>query len=206
MNKKFDGYHEKIRLWVGQGKTQAWIAKRLQTSQPAVSEIVKHLGLKMERRRLVGPLNPNWKGGKTRHNLGYVMVYCPDHPSDRSDQYVYEHRLLMEKELGRYLRKDEVVHHINGIKNDNRIENLMVFRSNGAHTRHERTGVPMSISAEGLKRRSESGKKNRGRKMNLSEAERERRRQTCLRWNSSRRQQKEHDADQTPETADRLTA
>lgn len=45
-----------------------------------------------------------------------------------------EHRLVMEKHLGRYLEGEEVVHHINGDKQDNRIGNLMVFATCGDHT------------------------------------------------------------------------
>ena len=77
----------------------------------------------------------NWKGGRVLH-LGYVMILKPEHPNCNSYGYIYEHRLVMEKFLDRYLTNKEVVHHENGINNDNRIENLMLFSTNGEHTRH----------------------------------------------------------------------
>jgi hypothetical protein len=73
-----------------------------------------------------GENNYRWKGGRMNNN-GYVMVYKPDHPFTDHDGYIREHRLVMEKHLGRYLTKDEIVHHINRIKNDNRIENLQLM-------------------------------------------------------------------------------
>jgi len=67
---------------------------------------------------------PNWKGGKYKDKQGYVQVYVFKHPHADSMGYVKEHRLVMEKKLGRYLKKDEVVHHKNSVRDDNRIENL----------------------------------------------------------------------------------
>jgi uncharacterized C2H2 Zn-finger protein len=58
---------------------------------------------------------------------GYVMVYEPEHPNKSFSGWQYEHRLVVEQALGRYLRSDESVHHINGVKHDNRPENLEVL-------------------------------------------------------------------------------
>jgi hypothetical protein len=83
----------------------------------------------------------NWKGGRTYGGGGYIYVYQRGHPSASKDEYVYEHRLVMEEMLGRYLRPGETVHHKNGIKNDNRPENLALFESGGKHSAFH-FGVP----------------------------------------------------------------
>ena len=86
-----------------------------------------------------------WKGGK-RMLLGYVRSYKPDHPFHDIDGYVMEHRLVMEEHLGRYLTPKEVVHHINKVKDDNRIENLQLFDSNSMHLSYELIGHKVSES------------------------------------------------------------
>lgn len=65
-------------------------------------------------------------GGKVK-NMGYIYVYYPDHKNCNGSGYVAEHRLVVEKHIGRYLTNDEIVHHINENKSDNRIENLQVM-------------------------------------------------------------------------------
>lgn len=80
-----------------------------------------------------GPDHHLWKGGRWTHKSGYVYVYAPDHPKANRDRYVLEHRLVMEQTIGRLLRDDEVVHHINHVKDDNRPENLMIL-SPGEHS------------------------------------------------------------------------
>ena len=84
-----------------------------------------------------GEKHYNWKGGRTINYNGYVYIKCYDHPFADNKNYVREHRLVVEKILGRYLNPWEKVHHINKCRSDNRIENLIVFSCNGAHIRHE---------------------------------------------------------------------
>jgi hypothetical protein len=74
-----------------------------------------------------------WKGRLVDKD-GYVLIHVKGHPNGRKHTpYVLEHRLVMEEFLGRHLLPDEVVHHINGVKDDNRIENLQLFENNAAH-------------------------------------------------------------------------
>jgi hypothetical protein len=81
-----------------------------------------------------GPLNHNWKGFiKKRKSSGHNLQYAPEHPKAKNN-FVYEHRLIVEKHLGRILEDNEFVHHINGIKDDNRFSNLVVC-SASEHTK-----------------------------------------------------------------------
>ena len=66
-----------------------------------------------------------WKGGRNRTPQGYILIHIRTHqPSANKNGYALEHRLVMEQKLGRSLTTGETVHHINGIKDDNRPENL----------------------------------------------------------------------------------
>lgn len=84
-----------------------------------------------------GENNDNWKGGRTKMS-GYVAVKAPAHPRGAGGNrgYVMEHILVMEEYIGRYLvwqgrqhPDNEIVHHINGIRDDNRLENLVLMLS-----------------------------------------------------------------------------
>jgi hypothetical protein len=73
-----------------------------------------------------GAGNPAWKGGRLVVN-GYVEIYAPNHPMANRAGKVKEHRLVMEQMIGRPLLKTESVHHKNGIRHDNRPENLELW-------------------------------------------------------------------------------
>lgn len=96
-----------------------WLKRKycsFQCSSRATGTIftVGHRGLKQEN-------NPTWKGGIVSHHSGYMKKNLG------KKKYQAYHRYLMEQHLGRKLTRSEVVHHRNGDKTDNRIENLEVM-------------------------------------------------------------------------------
>jgi hypothetical protein len=66
-------------------------------------------------------------GHEKKRTDGYIRVYVPDHPNCSADGFVMKHILVVERNIGRYLTKDECVHHINRIRDDNRLENLKLM-------------------------------------------------------------------------------
>ena len=84
--------------------------------------------------------HPQWKGGRLKRQSGYIIILNHSHPYNRNG-YVREHRLVMENYLGRYLKPEEVVHHINGIRDDNRLENLQLFANNLLHNLFHKRGL-----------------------------------------------------------------
>jgi transposase len=80
-----------------------------------------------------GKRNGRWKSGREVTDSGYVKVCCPNHPHRDARGHVFEHRLVMEMKLGRYLLSEEVVHHKDYDRRNNRIENLELFPNQKAH-------------------------------------------------------------------------
>ena len=71
-----------------------------------------------------GPDHPGWKGGKYT-SMGYKTILCPSHPRNHGKRgYVFEHILVWEQTHGKYLPQGWIIHHLNGIKSDNRSINL----------------------------------------------------------------------------------
>ncbi len=90
-----------------------------------------------------GEDSPNFTGGKYIDDKGYVRVLRPEHPKNIRG-YAYEHRLVVEKYLGRFLEAWETVHHINEVKQDNRIDNLFLC-SHKEHSALHKEGTVMSM-------------------------------------------------------------
>ena len=110
------------------GKKGAWFGKH-HSPEYRKKQSEAHKGEKNGR---------TWKGGRIKTSWDYIRVWCPNHPHADGSGYVFEHRLVMEAHLGRTLLPTEVVHHINGITDDNRVENLMLFSDNAEHRRYHK--------------------------------------------------------------------
>jgi hypothetical protein len=84
-----------------------------------------------------GKKYPPYKiGRRFKMPQGYILVYRPDHPFASKSGNIMEHRLVMEQVLDRYLKPEERIHHINGIKDDNRPENLQLFDNLSKHSNY----------------------------------------------------------------------
>ncbi len=110
------------------------------------------LGRKKAAEKLKGKLPPNWKGGIAKASEGYIKQKVLNHPYADKNGYVKQHRLVMESHLKRHLLSSEVVHHINGIKNDNRIENLFLTTRSLHNKMHVRTVNWRNNQSESMKR------------------------------------------------------
>lgn len=120
-------------------------------SQKYVQDIMKKLNLpRLPQGGPRGEANGSFAHGRHIDLDGYALVAAPDgHPGARSPgkknvARIYEHRLVMEDKIGRYLGKEEVVDHIDGIHLHNHPDNLRLFASNKDHLQATISGqVPM---------------------------------------------------------------
>jgi len=119
-----------------------------------------------------GLQNPNFNGGRYIDDKGYIRILTPKHPSNNSG-YVYEHRLVAEKHLGRFLQQWETIHHINELKLDNRWSNFYLT-TGPEHTTLHREGKKQSkenrkSQSERGKQRARTGKRINGKFVKMSE-------------------------------------
>ena len=116
--------HEEVSRLRDFGMSQPKIGAKLGVSQSIVSRVLRKLG----RPTRTGASNHgNWKGGVVATSAGYTAVIGGEFPDMADSQgYTLEHRLVMARHLDRELTKRETIHHINGDRKDNRIENLQL--------------------------------------------------------------------------------
>lgn len=82
-------------------------------------------------------------------NKGYIRVYMPEHINSDVKGLIYEHQLMAEKKIGRPLTEEEVVHHIDGNRSNNSLDNLLVFASNSDHIAFHHNGI-YTLDEEGV--------------------------------------------------------
>ena len=91
--------------------------------KPKISDLARKRSVSSR----IGKVGANNKGGRIVDKYGYVQIWMPNHPNAKLAGYIHEHRLVMSNKIGRPLLRTENVHHINGIRGDNRIENLELW-------------------------------------------------------------------------------
>jgi hypothetical protein len=142
---------DQLRNLIEVQKLQHWkVAEIMELPPKKMTKFCRRYDIKTQR---TGPRggegHPEWKGGRTLCD-GYWYIYCPDHPHATKQHRVLEHRLVMERKLGRFLDPSEVVHHIDGNSQNNDPENLMIFHTNATHLKHELNGRVPNWTPEGF--------------------------------------------------------
>ena len=145
------GWNDLEELYINQELTPTQIARIKGCGPTAVREALQKaniprrnlsqagiLAYKQGRCNAKGEENPNWKGAEPIQSGGYIQITLEQdnlyYPMTSKQGRVLEHRLIMAKALGRCLQAWEIVHHKNGIKDDNRLENLELT-TKGTHIR-----------------------------------------------------------------------
>ncbi len=119
------------------------IREKYQTSVPILKQLIGGAGYNLNREAKLGPKNHQWRGGRRVSSQGYILVWAdPNHPfyesmsqgkTDRTGaRYFSKHRIVMAEFLNRSLEAREQVHHMDGNRSNNEIENLQL-RTTGNH-------------------------------------------------------------------------
>lgn len=142
----------RLRELAAQRMSCAEIGAALGVSDEVVRERMVRLGIPRLPAKPRPEHNYFWNGGRTTDEHGYVLLHMPDHPHANYQGYVREHRLVMERMLGRYLEPSEVVDHRNGDTSDNDPSNLRLFASNAEHLRVTLKGRVPNWTEDGRRR------------------------------------------------------
>jgi hypothetical protein len=130
------------KIMTGRKFTEQWknrISKSLTGRKLPREQVRKSIQSRLG--KYLGEKASNWKGGKIKDRIGYIYIYCPNHPFSNNKKYVREHRLVMERHIKRYLKPNEIIHHINHNPSDNRLSNLKLFISSKEHS-HQHIDYP----------------------------------------------------------------
>lgn len=128
------------KAYLEDGRTLMSLAREAGCTAGPVRDALRALGIETRSNKVIseqstprlGAQASNWRGGRKELKSGYVYIYAPNHPYATKQGYVMEHRLVMEKMIGRYLEWYEEVHHDNGQKSQNDPDNL-ILKVKGVH-------------------------------------------------------------------------
>jgi HNH endonuclease len=151
--RKFDTPKAELkRLYLEEKLTVNEISKKLKRHVNTIWQAMDRWGIRAIRPKgpRKGEKHPMWNGGRRfrpgqpQGRTAYMLILKPDHPHADQAGYVLEHRLVMEKILGRILKREERVHHIDGNGLNNDPKNLCLFKNHAEHMKfhfHEKKDV-----------------------------------------------------------------
>ena len=130
MNEKYKDKNWLYNEYINKNRTLKEIALECGVSIVAIHNWKEKFQIPKAIRK--GEKSCKWKGGICIRKDGFRWIYKPNHPRANVG-YVPEHVLVMEKEIERFIKKDELVHHLNGNKLDNSLQNLFLCKSRSEH-------------------------------------------------------------------------